>query len=176
LVLMVILLVKPLHASPIVVGNPFWYEFGFTDPGVDATSGAGTIPSSGGNSMYAPDPAWTFSSPSPVNLTVTDAFLEGDAFNIFDFGVLIGATPAVANTGNDSGTDDPVVALTIPQLSHGVFFLAAGNHSLTIQPYQTVMEGAAFFRTDAIVPLPDTLLLLGSGLLGLMGLRRKFSN
>ena len=175
LALSVLCLVGPLQANPIVPGNPLWYEFRFSVVGVDATSGVGTIPSSGGNSVYAPDPPWTFTSALPVILTVTDAFLEGDAFNIFDFGSFIGATSLVANTGNDSGTDDPAVALTIAALSHGFFSLPAGNHSLTIQPYQTVMEGAGFFRTD-VVPLPGALLLFGSGLLGLIGLRRKLSS
>jgi hypothetical protein len=171
LALTVVCLGGPLHATDITVGNADWYEFGFLALGVDAISGSGGQPSSGGNSEYAPDPPWTFTSALPVKLTVTDAFLEGDAFNIYDSGALVGSTSSVANTGTDSGTSDPVVALTIPELSHGVFSLAAGSHSLTIRPYQFVMAGAAYFRTDA-VPLPPTVLLLGSGLLGLAGWRR----
>lgn len=173
LAFMVLCLAGPLQADSIIVGNVDWYEFAFSLVGVDATNGAGTIPSSGGNSVSAPDAPWTFTNAVPVKLTVTDAFLEGDAFNIYDFGAFVGATSAVANTGNPSGTSDPAVALTIATLSHGVFTLPAGSHSLTIQPYQIVMEGAGFFRTDVVVPVPGAALLFGSGLLGLVGLRRK---
>ena len=136
------------QAVDIKVCDKLWYEFGFSAIGVDATDGSGTTPSSAGNSQDAPAPPWTFSSLVPTYLTVVDAFLEGDAFNVFNFGVGIGATTAVANTGNNSGTSDPVVALTIPELSQGTFFLPAGNHSLTMQPYQIVSPGAAFFQVS----------------------------
>jgi hypothetical protein len=171
LALTVVCLVGPLHANDITFGNANWYEFAFSTTGVDATAGSGTTPSSGGNSEYAPAGPWTFTSTVPFTLTVTDAFLEGDAFNIFNFSSLIGSTSSVSNTGNSSGTSDPVVAMLIAELSHGVFSLVAGSYSLTIQPYQVVSTGAAYFRTDP-VPLPPTVLLFGSGLLGLVGWRR----
>ena len=172
LALTVVCLVGPLHATEITVGNANWYEFSFSAVNVNATGCTGScVPSSGGNSEYAPNPPWTFTSALPVTLTVTDAWLEGDAFNIYDFGSLIGATSIVSNTGNPSGTSDPAVALGIAELSHGVFLLGTGSHSLTIQPYQIVMPGAAYFRTDA-VSLPPTILLLSSGLLGLIGWRK----
>jgi hypothetical protein len=171
------------QAAPITVDNPLWYEFAFTTVGVDATNGTGTVPSSGGNSQYAPDAPWTFTFGAPTFLTVVDAFLEGDAFNVFDFGSSIGATSAVAKTGNNSGTSDPVVALTIPELSRGYFYLPAGSHSITIQPYQVVSTGAAYFMVShscpcppPAAPIPGSLVLLGSGILGLVGIgvRRKF--
>jgi hypothetical protein len=155
-----------------------WYEFSFTSPTSWAKgcspadpSGPGCAPSSGGNSEFADSPAWVFSSLYPVTFTVTDAFLYGDAFQVWDSGVLIGSTPAVA-IGGSSGLSDPELALLDPNLSHASFVLPVGDHSITIFTYQTITGGAAYF--EAAVPEPATLLLLGAGMLGLLGLGRKF--
>ena len=177
-VLMVMTIVVPAFGDPIVVGNPNWYEFAWTGTNTDAIGGGQG--SSGNNSEAAPGNPWTFTIGALGGLlTVTDAFLIGDAFNVYNFGGLLANTPAVNNTGADSGTTDPAVALTISELSHGVFNLAAGNYSLTIQAYQLATGnngGAAYFRVDP-VPVPPTVFLLGSGLLGLVGFRfrRKLS-
>ncbi|MFA4903357.1 MAG: VPLPA-CTERM sorting domain-containing protein [Desulfobaccales bacterium] len=179
MLLVVMGFVAAAQADPITVNDPLWYEFSFTAVGVQAQGafpddplGDFVIPSISGNSQNAPAPAWTFSSLAPTFLTVVDAFLEGDAFNVFDFGLFIGGTTAVANTGNDSGTDDPVVALLDPDLSRGFFFLAAGNHSLTIEPYQIAGPGAAYFMVSAI-PVPATLPLVLTGLGALVAWRRR---
>ena len=131
--------------------------------------------------MYAPNPAWTFTSTTGVRLTVTDAFIVGDEFTVFDNSVALGSTTIVANTGADTGISDPVAALADADLSHGFFSLPPGDHSITIEVAQNALNntgGAAFFRTDvcpSAVPVPPAVLLLGSGLLGMVGfrLRRK---
>jgi hypothetical protein len=167
----------PAQADPIVMGNANWYEFTFTGQVGELCRGAfpadplglSVVPSSGGNSQFAPAPAWTFNSALPVWLTVTDAFIHGDAFEIFDNAALIGSTPLVAHGG--STTNDPAVAVLDLLYSHAAFLLPAGGHSLHFNLIDTVGEGAGYFRTDA-VPVPPTLILLGSGLLGLAGWRR----
>jgi hypothetical protein len=171
---MVIGIAAAAQADPIGTGGD-WYEFLFAsaESGGAVSAGTGAVPSSGGNSVYAPDPAWTFTSSSSMSLTVTDAFLYGDAFTVYDFGALVGSTPAVA-IGGSSGLSDPALALLDPGLSHASFLLGSGAHSLTMVAYQTVTPGAAYFRTDA-VPEPVTLLLFGAGLLGVGIMRRRFA-
>jgi len=128
-----------VQADPITVSDPLWYEFAFGLAPSFATEGSGTVPSSGGNSQPAPDPAWTYFFPSGTRLTVADAFIEGDIFTVYDFGVAIGYTTFVANTGINSGTSDPAVALGIAGLSKGFFSLLPGAHSITIEVVQNAL-------------------------------------
>lgn len=174
LAISVLLLVAtvPVYAGPIAVGGS-WYEFAFGPVGSFATNGTGTAPSSGGNSVYADDPPWTFAAGADgAYLTVTDAFLQGDAFTIFDNAVLVGSTPLVAQ--GPGGVSDPAITVLDPTWSHAAFWLAPGPHSITIQmlasPYGS---GAGFFRADNVIPAPGALLLLGSGLFTLLPWRRK---
>lgn len=135
-------------ASPVPVGG-LWQEFHFSGTGSFATacSVSTCIPSSAGNSEFAPAPPWTFNLGAPGTLTVTDAFVRGDVFEVFDFGVSLGATSAVP-TDTGCGSSDPVVCLGVN--SSRLYQLAAGPHSITIQmvasPYG---GGAAYFLPEA---------------------------
>jgi hypothetical protein len=100
-------------------------------------------------------------------LTVTDAFLPGDEFEVFDLGLSLGATsPAIlgASCGND-----PVPCLDDPRVSQGIFLMRPGAHEITIRPTVTpIGPGAAYFRVDVTtapvaVPEPGALWLMGSG-------------
>jgi MYXO-CTERM domain-containing protein len=187
LALMLIFSVIPCFAdNPINVGATDWYEFSFGLAPNSAYASTDSLPSSAGNSQYALAPPWTFTSTTATMLTVVDAFTEGDVFTVYDKGSAIGTTSLVPNTGTDSGTDNPAVALTIPDLSKGFFDLEAGDHSITIAVVQNALDtvgGAAFFRVDPSgsfdpAPLPPSVFLLGTGLLGLAGLgwRRRRKN
>ncbi|HEV3036394.1 MAG TPA: hypothetical protein VHA33_01155 [Candidatus Angelobacter sp.] len=147
----------PQAAQDVPIGGP-WNEFSFSTAGVQATgcfpddpNGIDCVQSSAGNSVFAGPPPWTFTSTDNVNLTVTDAFLRGDTFKVFDGGVFVGLTPGVAAQG---GCDsDPAVCVADPLVSHATFTLAAGAHSITITPFAVTNPGAAYFRLDA-APTP----------------------
>jgi len=146
--------VGPRVAVPL--GGP-WQEFSFTTAGVDATACGGCTPSSGGNSTFPGNPPWTFTCPEQgCLLTVTDAFLNGDQFDVFDNAGNIGATSVVSATGSCAGDgSDPAICSTDPNSSHRVFILGAGPHSLTIRPNTSPFNGgAAYFRID---PAPITV-------------------
>jgi len=169
-------LVIPAHSTTIPVGG-LWSEFSFiptqpfasgcapADPG-----GLSCFPSVSGNSTFVGAPPWTFVAPvTGATFTVTDAFTRGDSFDIFDFGTLLGGTPAVAAVGTCGS--DPVVCLADPLTSHGIFSLGAGNHSITIQPIvEPFGPGSGYFRVDAEIPIPEPspvrMLLLGIGPMG----------
>ncbi|MDT7688542.1 MAG: hypothetical protein QOE46_1301 [Acidobacteriota bacterium] len=145
----------------VPVGGP-WIEFAFTGTGSMATGcspadsgGPGCSPSSGGNSAFGGKPPWTFTAPAGgAMITVTDAFLRGDQFDVLDNNVAIGPTSAPVTTGSCGDNPDP--CLVDPQVSHGVFNVAAGPHSITIRAKASPFgAGAAYFRIDLAPPALD---------------------
>src|SRR5437879_4732610 len=91
-------LAAPAYGGPIPFNT--FLEFGFSTAGTPATgcdpadpSGPFCIPSSGTPTQFLDAPSWTFLAPAGgAILTVVDAFLAGDRFQIFDFGVSLGLT------------------------------------------------------------------------------------
>lgn len=159
---------SPAHAGPILTDT--WYEFSFETPGTSAmgcfpndAAGNFCTPSSGTPTTFLDAPAWTFTAGADgAVLIVTDAFLSGDQFEVLDFGAPIGFT-SVPGDAVDCG-DDPVPCLADPDMSHGFFLMAAGNHSITIAP-SAGEPGSAYLMVDTtqVVPEPATLMLLGTG-------------
>jgi hypothetical protein len=136
------------------VGGP-WLEFSFGTTG-SAAAGcspadpAGPIcaPSSGGNSAFLDAPPWTFTTPfGGATMKVTDAFLYGDEFQVFDDGGSIGTTSPVDPDG--SCGSDPEDCYPDAASSSASFDLAAGDHSITIIATDSPFGGgAAYFRVD----------------------------
>ena len=110
-------------------------------------------------------------------LTVTDAYLSGDRFEIFSGATSLGLTSTPTSTGDQINNDFDFAA-SDDRWSTGVWALLAGTYTIsgiTIDsPFQ---GGGAALRVDTSeVPVPAAMFLFAPALLGFMGLRRKAKN
>jgi hypothetical protein len=149
--------VAPGPLVPVPVGSSVWQEFSFGAVGVDARGCSpvdplGAVCIAGVNSVFVGAPPWTFTAPaSGAVLQVTDAFLVGDRFEIFDSLVSKGQT-SIPGTGLSCGSDPDPCFASVNSNSHGSFTMAPGAHSITIRPTASPSGGgAAYFR---VVPVP----------------------
>jgi len=118
---------------------------------------------------------WTCTLAETCILDVTDCFVAGDEFAVYDFGTLLGATAPVPDTSD--WTDDIDFAFADPRWSSGSFDLGPGSHSISISvsdnPYN---YGSAYLRlrtAGEVIPEPTTLSLLALGVLGAVRARRR---
>jgi len=176
-----------LAFAPVVVAGPIlfnvWYQFGFGTAGTPAAgcdpadpAGGFCIPSSGTPTEFLSAPPWTFVAPAGgATLAVTDAFLSGDRFQLFDFGVSLGLTSLPSANANCD--DDPVVCIATAGMSIGSFVLAAGAHSITLIPILAPSDGGSGYllvsAEGSAAPEPGALALTGLGLVVLFVWRRR---
>ena len=179
--LIVLLLVFTSSAPALAstIGLSTWYEFGFDPNHSPLAAGCQPADPTGvpcrvgiGSTSLGSNP-WTISTESLVGMNVTDAFLAGDFFDVFDFGVLIGSTASVAANGANCGLD-PSTCVEAPGLSHASFVLPAGAHSITIGVHEAQILGEGFFRLDT-VPEPSTSGLMTLLLLAILLGRRRLA-
>jgi hypothetical protein len=164
-------LASPASADPLTV-DAGWHEFSWNDA----------------PNAFADNGPFEFTTLHLATLLVTDAYLNGDRFEVYDNGVLLGAT----SLPTDDGTQiegDPDAAVVSADFSSGAFVLGAGFHSITIKTIDIAAEytsGAGFLRVDSLdggggavpreTPEPGTLTLLGLAatcLVGRYGWRRR---
>ena len=163
------------HADPISVGQ--WHTFGFDGTVGSALYSCGNC-TNGVNppSTQIPAAPWTFTlGASGGTLVVTDAFLAGDQFEMFDFGSTLGLTsvPGGGGCGNDI-----TACLANPNVSKGSFLLGAGSHSITGILAASFSAGAGYLIVNEAVapgvPEPATwALMIGGFALAGAAIRRR---
>jgi len=139
-----------VSATDAVAPDGTWFRFQFSGIGSFGTSGPGGATYSG-----APNPPWTFDCPDSELicwLKVTDGFLLGDEFEIFDFGSSVGTTSAVVTDEGTDCLDDPDACLA-GGWSSAMIDLGPGAHSITIQSTDSPFGGGgAFFKVEIHSP------------------------
>ena len=150
------------QAGPLTVGG-YWEYFRWYDaPGAWNSEGA-----------------FTYTASSWTSLKVTDFGIDGDRFEVYNHGVLIGTTSVPTDTGALVVNHD--AAYLDPRWSSGEFFLAPGSHSITLLTIEIAAgftAGSGALRADRIaspvIPAPAAIVLgtLGTGLVGWLRRRR----
>ncbi len=149
------------------VGTPV-----FNSPGY--TGSQGTVLQDPGASP------WTYTAgPSGAELIVSDLYIHGDQFSVFNGASVIGNT---STPGNDGGTcgNDPVSCLNDPLASHGFFFLVPGLSTISMSVIAEASGftggGAAFeiFTSSTAAPEPGSVGLFLLGAAGILAAKRRF--
>jgi len=126
-----------------------------------------------GSGVDSADSPYVYSPlPTAATFTITDDFIVGDTYKVYDFGTLILTTSV-------SGGGQPYGGVGGAAYSWGSVLLSAGAHSLTVQGDGVGGLPAGFYtRLDTARATPDAgsfALVGGVVWAGLLGLRRKLS-
>jgi hypothetical protein len=116
------------------------------------------------------------SSTDQIRISLTDLDWAGDAYDIFVDGSLVGGTPTMSGPEAEFSFDADQ-AFATPELSHGIFYLAAraNPYTITLSVRETAPGfdyGDGAIRADLVptqpntVPEPASLILMATGMAG----------
>ncbi len=117
---------------------------------------------------------YVYALPNPAYFRITDDFIDGDTYYVYDFGLPI-LTTTLAYAGVPTGFPDPGESAWVsPLYSGGEVVLGIGPHSLTIQGDGVGGIPAGFYTQLTSVPAPGAILLgsIGVSLVGWLRRRR----
>ena len=135
--------------------------------------------------------SWSWTSPNPVEFTITDWAVVTDVFEVYDGGSLVLTTPSLSDWDvlglpgpmtSPPWTLNPDTALADGRFSSAVYVFAPGSHTITIRdihiPSTTpggnpFIDGTVAFSA-VVIPAPGAILLgsIGVGLVGWLRRRR----
>lgn len=159
-------------AVPVSVGTWYNFSFGETDSALNAGGalGVGINP----DTTLAPAAPWEFTLINPGILFVTDFFISGDEFELFD--ATLGSLGMTSDATEGTICDvDISCAIADLAFSRRTFSLAAGTYSISGFVRTSPFTGGAGAFQVSEVPIPAALPLLAStlGALGYAGWRKR---